>query len=181
MILGIDISDSESGNRLWDYGWNPQKMVSSCFDIPESIPFGANILFSNQEPIDRTGHGTHVSGILYGVLYQNSAIHNGGHIDPIHVKFTRDDSEKGNLFDALCGVYLAIEQGADIINCSWGVLEGAEGNDIGDKIPYSSFLFQQLEKDIEEEEVLLVAGMGNDSLRLDDVTTFNPASLAKEK
>ena len=91
-----------------------------CNKIP-SVPFGVNVL-NFSLPSDLNGHGTHVNGIIAGYPTQAGS-HKGVRFEFLNVKYTRGDTGSGSLFKAVCGIYYAIQQKAEIINISWGFLD----------------------------------------------------------
>lgn len=113
-------------------------------------------------PQDATGHGTHVAGIIAaendnymgisGVAQWQSNI--------MAVRFmTAFDS--GTVADAIKAIDYAVDNGATIINCSWG----SSG--------YSSSLYRT----IEAADALFVCAAGNDGMNNDNYG-FYPASYA---
>ena len=69
---------------------------------------------------DQNGHGTHISGIIAANVNNQQGIIGlapMAKILPIKI-FSADGF--GYQFDAAAGILYAIQQGADVINCSWG-------------------------------------------------------------
>ena len=78
----------------------------------------------DNDPMDQSGHGTHVSGII--AAEGDNGLDTAGvchHGRVMAVKFLNKDGE-GWLSDAVRAIYYAVENGADVISNSWG----AEGH-----------------------------------------------------
>ncbi|GJM31238.1 MAG: hypothetical protein DHS20C18_02390 [Saprospiraceae bacterium] len=107
--------------------------------------------------IDSIGHGTHLAGIVADAYPRDI------NLKIINLKvYDEDDTGKsrGNVFDLVCALHYAINQGAKVINLSLGYF---------DKEP-SKPLYRALKK-AEERNVLVVISAGNDSLDLDKYET----------
>ncbi len=106
---------------------------------------GYDIVDGDEIPEDENGHGTHVAGIVTDSTPSNIKIM------PIRVMGSNGrghDSDIGN------GIYYAVKNGADIINLSLG------------GIGYSPCIDYYIEYAL-ENDVLVVAAAGNDSLPTD--------------
>ena len=166
---GIDTTSRENGNQLFNMNWELADLNTNCSAIPGNIKFGANIVNLNTEPVDSLGHGTHVTGIV--------AFDSLVPFEFLHIKFIEKDT--GTLFDGLCGLHLALQEGADIINVSWGYL--ANYLTKNDKpFPIREFL-----DTADSLGVLICAGMGNGDednvgIKLGKSIRFWPASFAQE-
>ena len=97
-------------------------------------------------PIDDNGHGTHIAGII-------AANHNGSGISGIHPRAKLlplkifSSGGVGTQLNAALAVRYAVNQGADIINCSWGY---SKTKLFEDAIAYAI-----------ENNVIVVAAVGN--------------------
>jgi subtilisin family serine protease len=115
---------------------------------------GINAIVPNGNPADDAGHGTHVAGII-GARGNNSK---GGagvawQVRLMPLKFIGSDGS-GDLFDAIECLDYAIEEGAHIVNASWG----------------SSFYSQALHDAIaalRTSGILFVTAAGNDGHNTD--------------
>lgn len=133
-----------------------EKTKHLCKAVPYT-PFGLNVSnITTPLPADLNGHGTQVNGIIAGYPPQagsNKApeCDKSVRFELLNIRFTRGDTKSGNLFDAVCGLYYALEQGAEVINISWGYLD--------DTAPaiMEPFLQEALDRN-----VVIVAGLGND-------------------
>lgn len=188
-IVKVAVLDTgiDPGNKILDdFYWKQVSLNESC--PPGFIPntFGIDILNPRLEPFDWHGHGTHIQGILSGVAspklqYRPRRSRVDCRFSPrlcqpiefLHGKFSKEKTSTGNLFDLLCAAYYAIDQGAKIINISCGFL-GLK-KDTEDFPPFKSFLDYAA-----EQQVLIVASMGNDTLNLEEDIGFFPASYASD-
>ncbi len=73
----------------------------------------------SNKPVDDHGHGTLISGIIAGSNNQHGivGVHPQATILPLKVF---DSNGVGNQLEAAMAIYYAINQGAALINCSWG-------------------------------------------------------------
>lgn len=124
---------------------------------------GWNFANRNNRPYDDDGHGTHVAGIILGMT-QDILSHSltSALIRIMPLKFL-DASGAGSTTDAINAIYYAVNQGASIINNSWG---GPQ---------YSAALNEALAYAY-EHEVALVAAAGNLGTN-NDVSPFYPSSF----
>jgi hypothetical protein len=109
---------------------------------------GYNFAYSNSDPIDDHGHGTHCAGIIAAV--GNNGVDIAGvcwvaRIMPVKIL---SSAGTGSAADAVPAIYYAVANGADIISGSWGGPEGS--NALRDAIVYAH-----------EEGVVVVAAAGN--------------------
>lgn len=119
--------------------------------------------FDGDQPIvgDSAGHGTHVAGIV-------AADHVNGNVRGIAPEAKilpldfMDSNGQGNLGDAILAIQYATQQGARIINASWG---GA---------PCSQSLNRAI-AELENRGVLFVAAAGNSGVNLDQLPEYPAA------
>ena len=144
---GID----DDGNGFIDdvHGWNFVNNSNNIFDD------------------DNVGHGTHVAGIVSssaGPLNENQDV-NLESLPPVRVmalKFLNGQGE-GTTSDAISAIYYAIQNGAKVLNNSWG---GPN---------YSTALHQAVNYTYENDAVF-VAASGNNGIDTDAFPLY-PASL----
>jgi subtilisin family serine protease len=119
------------------------------------------------------GHGSHVDGILLGLSPQSGAIPNPGavRIELLNVKVTDDSDDQADLFKATCGIYYAIEQGAKVLNLSWGYYTRTP--------PKNSIMLDALQQ-AKNKGVIIVAALGNGDATLSDTCQFWPACFAAD-
>lgn len=71
-------------------------------------------------PMDDDGHGSHVAGIVVGAgIDIFSAPRDQSRVQIMALKFL-DASGAGRTSDAIRAIYYAVDNGAKVINCSWG-------------------------------------------------------------
>ncbi|BAY20914.1 peptidase S8/S53 [Calothrix sp. NIES-2100] len=117
---GVDYNHLDLKNNIWT---NTKEIAGNNIDddgngyIDDS--HGWNFVENTSDPIDRNGHGTHVSGTIAG---ENNGVGVTGiaynsKIMPVKVL---DDSGSGSLSSITKGIYYAVNQGANVINLSLG-------------------------------------------------------------
>ncbi len=124
---------------------------------------GWNFFSNNRRPLDDEGHGTHVSGIVVGLsfdIFQYPVVQSKIKVMPL--KFLGADGS-GDTASAIQAIDYAINNGANIINASWG----------GDT--YSRALHDALTRAY-EKGIFIVTAAGN-STNNNDLSPIFPASL----
>ena len=135
---GID--DDENGYTDDVRGWN-------FFDSPDDRQ-NFDHIGGNNDPMDENGHGTNVSGIIAAIPNNSIGVAGitwGCKIMPLKVgnKFFEDD-------DLASAIVYAVENGARIINMSWG----------GDE---QSYIIRDVIKYAYNRDCVLVGAIGNDN------------------
>jgi subtilisin family serine protease len=151
---GIDLRNTEFAGRLW---------VNKSASTPRNVVYGWNFVSNNGNTQDDNGHGTHVSGILGAKGNNNigvAGIDWGTKIMPLK---SLDAQGNGTTDEAVAAVYFAVNNGAKVINASWGgdVWTSA----LRDALTYAN-----------SKGVVFVTAAGNESSN-NDVTTTYPASF----
>lgn len=126
--------------------------------------FGYNFVDTTALPYDDFRHGTRVAGVLAGEANTTNTMMldaTNNDIALLSFKYT-DAYANGTLFNATCGMYMAIENGAKVINASWGYW-GDECPALQDAIKYAA-----------EKGALLVCAAGNHT---HDNITFSPDTM----
>lgn len=95
------------------YLWDNPNATDSCY--PNDI-FGWDFINKDNSPVDDNSHGTHVASRIAQQLANNAPDVN---YQFMSVKML-DNNGVGNSFHASCAVLYAAENGADVINASWG-------------------------------------------------------------
>ena len=116
-------------------------------------------------PIDENGHGTHLAGIIAAVINNKTGIvglNPRARIMPLRVT---NAAGAGTQLDAAEAIRYAADNGARIINCSWGY-----------------YVYSQILKDAVDyaisKGVIVVAAMGNDGSNLKQFPAAFPGVLA---
>lgn len=123
---------------------------------------GWNFYGNVSSPQDDEGHGTHVAGIVVGAgLDIFSSPRDQSKIKIMPLKFL-SSTGSGRTSDAIRAIYYAVDNGAQVINCSWG--GGSYSRALLDAMTYAY-----------DHEVLVVTAAGNNTSN-NDVTPMYPAS-----
>ncbi len=124
--------------------------------------YGWNFAEDNNDPMDRNFHGTHVAGIIGA--YANNSIGIAGIMHHVSIMGVKGIFDWGWGFtsDLIAGIYYAVDNGADIINASWG--GGGFQHAMEEALAYAG-----------ENNVIFVAAAGNYKWDNDE-NPFYPAS-----
>ena len=158
---GIDYNHPDLAANVWIN----QNEIDGNFVDDDNNGFvddvrGWNFEFNNNDPIDFNGHGTHVAGTIAAVGNNGiGVIGVAWHAQVMAVKGL-DDGGFGTDFTLAPAIMYAANNGADVINASWGT-EGTSQS-IEEAIQYATGL-----------GVVFVAAAGNSS---EDAMNFFPAS-----
>lgn len=95
------------------YLWDNPNAGDNCY--PNDI-FGWDFINDDNAPVDDNSHGTHIASRIAQQLANNAPNVN---YQFMSVKML-DNNGVGNSFHAACAVLYAAENGADVINASWG-------------------------------------------------------------
>jgi subtilisin family serine protease len=109
---------------------------------------GFNFETDTSDPTDSHYHGTHVSGTIGGVGGNGSIVGVAGQVSLMELKFIGGGGE-GSDEDAIQSIVYAADNGARIINASWG-------DDVPNPALYDAIKYAQ------SKGVLFVAAAGND-------------------
>jgi len=146
---GVD----DDGNALIDdiHGWDFGDRDSGVRPRPERI--------------DEFYHGTHLAGIIAQIARRAYGEDAPEYIRLMAIKTISDASEKPYLKEAFRGIEYAMQMGADIILCAWGLnVISAEERALLDKA--------------KERDCLIVASTGNFNEARDQFPAAHPAALA---
>lgn len=117
---------------------------------------------ADRDPFDSSGHGTHVAGIIGAVANNGKGI--AGVAPEVTIIPVRAIGKDGNgtVADLAAAILYAVDNGADIINASWGG-------------PFNSNLLKEVFDYAEEQGVLAVTAAGNSG---DSINEIEPARFA---
>ncbi len=128
-------------------GDNPNDVSDSNYGNPDVIGFK-----------DKESHGTHVAGIIATVI--NISVESGDNdikIMPIRAIPDGDEYDK----DVALAIRYAVDNGAKVINMSFGKAYSAHPNWVYEAIEYAK-----------KHDVLLIMGAGNNSENIDSAANF---------
>lgn len=154
MDSGIDRDHSYFKNALWQYDGGNNCLPNVAGDI------GYDFNGEDGNPNDLDGHGTAVNGLIV------ETFPNDLQLDILNAKFF--EQGESTLFDAICGIYYAMENGAKVINLSWGF----------ESIEFPVILQEAIDAAI-CNDVLIVTSAGNTSKDNDQIGKY-PANLSKD-
>lgn len=174
---GVDPSPDPAINNLHKMHWHGYNLFDRC--IQNNYPLGIELVAgaANSSPQDLNGHGTSVNAVLVGASHPNFNMKIP--LNFVNVDVMTGHTKSGTLYDALCGLYYALEQEVKIINVSWGFrcLNTLEHKDIFTAVEHAFNNFLTDAKH-HNNSVLVIAGAGNDTNYLTNYDYFFPASLA---
>src|SRR4030042_6641530 len=148
---GIDYNHQDLVGNIWQNPGETDCLDGLDGDVINGYPDdckGWNFVDGNNDPMDDLGHGTHVAGIIGAVGNNGTGV--AGvmwNVKLMALKFL-DSEGYGTVSDEVEGIDYAVENGAKIINASFGGLT------------YSSSEYQAIER-ANTAGVLFVASAGN--------------------
>jgi subtilisin family serine protease len=161
---GVRYTHIDLANNMWI---NPGEIPNNGIDDDRNgfvdDVHGMNAVDTNGDPVDVTGHGTLVSGIIGAST--NNRLGMAGICWDVQIMACRfiSDTGEGSLSDAIECIDYATSMGAHVINASWG------------SPSYSSFLENSIRR-ARDAGILFIAASGNDGLDA-DANPFYPASF----
>jgi len=165
---GVDVAIDNPLKTKGGTAWKMMNLTASCHPALATV-FGLDMdPVRGPEPEDKNGHGTHINGIVVGLTKPSSGASEGVQLEFVNARFTDGTKKDGSLFHAMCGLYYAMEQGAEVINVSWGFYD--------DEVP---LMLEKIIQEAHSQNVMIVAGMGNKGLYLSTTgERFWPACFA---
>jgi CSLREA domain-containing protein len=141
---GFDQNNPHLNNATWNNPASPDG--ANCYLNDNS---GYDFLNQIGNVVDAQGHGTSVAGVAVNDFNQNV------NMDLMNLKFF--ESDNGTLFKAICAIYYAANNGADVMNLSWGfLLDGPIPKTLEDALNYAR-----------QRDVLVVTSAGNREKNID--------------
>lgn len=111
---GVNYNHADLADHLWDGG-------------PEFPNHGYNVIDGNNDPMDKTGHGTHCAGTICGD--GTSGIHTGMAPDAtLMCVRSLDEYGYGSASSINAGMEFAIEHHADVLSMSLGILNASSAD-----------------------------------------------------
>ncbi|MCZ8021935.1 MAG: S8 family serine peptidase [Cyclobacteriaceae bacterium] len=151
--LGNLVRDYSIAVSLYDTTWRPRQIIGDTENNEEKF-------YGNADVRDPTGHGTSVAGIMALLLQK---LNEQGHRVPIKILPVRivpsagDERDK----DIANGIVYAVNQGAKIINLSFGKYYSPYPEVVQQAILYGT-----------EKDVLFVHAAGNEGINIDSRSHF---------
>jgi subtilisin family serine protease len=143
---GVRYTHQDLASNMWI---NPKVVAGSGVS-----PYGTNVLGVNKDPMDDGGHGTHVAGIIGAVGNDGVGVVGvAWKVQIMALKFL-DSTGSGSLSDAIRCLDYARQNGAHIVNASWGDTN------------FSLSLYNAIEQ-TRQAGIILVAAAANDGLNTD--------------
>ncbi len=133
-------------------------------------PFLLGIIFPgclNNDPMDKMGHGTHVAGIIAAVGNNDIGIIGVAPKAKIMVVKVMEGGN-GSLSMLASGIIYAAQNGADVINNSWGCTGGCPSNPVAEDAVRTAYALG----------AVVVFGAGNDTA---DISQYSPQNMTNPK
>lgn len=150
----------------FDPNWQGLSLGAQDYLYTPGSIYGSNLIAQDNNIFDDhiNKHGTRVFNKIVSILDQYPE---GKDVKVLMLK-THNRSGVGLVFDAACGIYIAMNFNAKIINASWGWYGGS-----------SPILEEAIEAAYIQDCALFMTGAGNDSTNL-DFKPFYPATYSLE-
>jgi subtilisin family serine protease len=170
---GVNYSHPDLAANMWK---NPAELNGTAGVDDDGNGFiddihGINAINGSGDPNDDEGHGTHVAGIVAAVGNNNQGVTGVAFNTQVMALKFLNSSGSGTISDAITCIDYAVDQGARIVNTSWG-----SGG--------FSFALQEAIRRAGDDNVLCVAAAGNDGRNVDQRSTsqhypsgFNNANI----
>ena len=118
---GIDTAHEDLRANLWvNEGEVPANGVDDDGNGYVDDVHGYDFVFRDGDPDDRVGHGTHVAGTIAAVADDGYGVPGLAYGSRVMALKLLDVSSGGSAYTAAEAVNYAVNEGADVINASWG-------------------------------------------------------------
>lgn len=153
----MDYKKSKDAAKSYDLDFNKrQSLPDDLYDINDKF-YGNNNVIGNK---DLESHGTHVAGIVAASRNNNKGVNGvANNVKIMAVRVVPDGDEHDK--DVALGIRYAVDNGAKIINTSFGKAYSPNKQWVYDAIKYAA-----------KKDVLIVNAAGNDGDDIDVVKTF---------
>jgi len=142
-------------NYNYNVNLDPSRIVGQDYNDFSNPIYGNNIVKG-----EFSYHGTHVSGIIAAVRDNGIGVDGiADHVAIMPVKVVPDGDEHDK--DIANGIYYAVNNGAQVINMSFGKGYSPHKNWVDDAMKYAA-----------KHDVLIVHGSGNESTNVDEAGNF---------
>jgi subtilisin family serine protease len=169
---GIDYNHPDLAQNIWVNGNEiPNDGIDNDNNGYVDDVVGYDFINGDPDPMDDQGHGTHVAGTI-GAAGNNGVGVSGINWDVqlMGLKFLGADGS-GTTADAIEAIYYALDNGADVINASWG----------GD--PYSQALYDAIAATADANQIFVAAAGNGDIFGFgidNDAAPFYPSGYDVE-
>ncbi|MBI2027653.1 MAG: S8 family serine peptidase [Deltaproteobacteria bacterium] len=164
---GVNFNHPDLNSNIWTNEKEAQGKTGVDDDSNGYVDdiHGWDFVHNDNSPFDDGHHGTHVAGIIGAVLENGGVVGVAPNVKIMPVKGLYGYGS-GELLHLIDGIYYAADNGAHIINASWGgrMEELAESKALKEAILYA-----------QNKGVLFVAASGNETLNNDQLPMM-PAS-----
>lgn len=161
---GVTISNPDLFGNIWKNGSEVEGngVDDDANGFVDDV-YGADWVGHDGNPNDEAGHGTHVAGTIAAIADNGvggAGVAPGAQVMPLRFL---DRNGAGNVGDAIAAIEYAIQNGADVVNASWGG-------------PAYSAPLEAAIRRAGEMGVVVVAAAGNDGNNNDATPTY-PAAM----
>lgn len=156
---GLDFQHPAIKNNIWvnEKELNGRPGVDDDGNGIVDDVYGADFISGQSTPLDDDGHGSHVAGTIAGDSPSENFFGVAPQVRVMAVK-THNDKGEGSKSSVVKGILYAADNGARVLNCSWG---GAP--EAGE---FDQLLFDAIEY-ANKKGAVLVAAAGNDAANND--------------
>ncbi len=159
---GVDYYEGQV-NTLYNLDFNGRVTSDDGYDIKD-VPYGNAFTVGS---VDDEMHGTHVTGIAFATRNNNKGMNGiANNVKLISVRAVSDGDEYDK--DVALAIRYAVDNGAKVINMSFGKSYSPNAEWVYDAIKYAA-----------RKDVLLVHAAGNDSKNIDKSDNFPNDAIDK--